>query len=159
MTLRKIIRKILPVFCLLTGVMEIQGTGLPGEFLLTQRWRDMIAQYSPLNNPAFLTEENYLSARLAFAPILNGEFKHGEVGLTIPIGLYQSAGVTFLFSPEGTVQEGIVSGDNLIPAKGGKSNSNYLIIASYAWHFWNRLSAGLNLSTAIQTAFGDPVWE
>ena len=24
--------------------------------------------------------------------------------------------------------------------------------------FWNRLSAGLNLSTAIQTAFGDPVW-
>ncbi|NLL13005.1 MAG: tetratricopeptide repeat protein [Fibrobacter sp.] len=158
MTLRKIIRKILPVFCLLTGVMEIQGTGLPGEFLLTQRWRDMIAQYSPLNNPAFLTEENYLSARLAFAPILNGEFKHGEVGLTIPIGLYQSAGVTFLFSPEGTVQEGIVSGDNLIPAKGGKSNSNYLIIASYAWHFWNRLSAGLNLSTAIQTAFGDPVW-
>ena len=130
MTLRKKIGKILTVFCLLTGSIEIQGTGLPGEFLLTQRWRDMIAQYSPLTNPAFITEENYLSARLAFAPILNGEFKHGEAGLTIPIGLYQSVGLTFLFSPEGTVQEGIVSGDNIIPDKGGSSNSNYLIMAS-----------------------------
>lgn len=158
MILRMILRRIIPVLSLTMGVVQIQGSGLPGEFLLTQRWRDMIAQYSPVTNPALITEENYLSARLAFAPILNGEFKHGEAGIVVPIGLYQSVGFTFLFSPEGDVQEGIVSGDKIVPAGGGKSNSNYIMIGSYGWHFWNRMSAGLNLTWAMQTAFGDPVW-
>lgn len=156
---RNLVNKSVLFFCLLIWSIQTYGAGLPGEFLLTQRWRDMIATHSPVNNPALMVEENYLSARMAFAPILNGAFKHGEVGLTIPIGLYQSAGLTFLFSPEGTVQQGtIISDGNIVAASSGTSNSNYLIMASYAYHFWNRLSAGVNLNASIQTAFGDPAW-
>ena len=56
----------------------------------------MIAPHSPLTNAALMTEENYVSIRVAFAPILSGEFKHVEVGVVVPIGLYQSVGVTVL---------------------------------------------------------------
>lgn len=159
MLIRKILRKSILILFLSIGSLQLFGAGLPGEYLLTQRWRDMIANHSPLTNPALITEENYLSARLAFAPILNGAFKHGEFGVVVPIGLYQSAGLTFLFSPEGTVQEGVLAEDGKIEfADAGSSNNNYFFMASYAWHFWNRLSAGVNVTGAVQTAFGDPAW-
>ena len=47
---------------------QVRADGLPGEYLLTQRWRGMIAHHSPFTNPALMTEENYISLRAALAP-------------------------------------------------------------------------------------------
>ena len=134
--------------------------GLPAENLLTQRWRDMIANHSPITNPAILTEENYLSLRIAFAPILDGEFKHAEVGLTVPMGLYQSLGLTFVAENDGTVfgAKPVGANDYLEQdPNSGKSNGNYFVMLSYAYQVWSRLSLGVNLEYATQTNFGDPL--
>ena len=144
----------------IAGSVPVWGDGLPGEFLLTQRWRDMIAHHSPLTNPALMTEENYVSIRAAFAPVLSGEFKHWELGAVFPLGLYQSFGVSVLFSPEGKFSSGVSIGQSGQISESENptyiSNNNLFIMASYAWHFWDKLSAGINLNFAYQTLYDDP---
>ncbi len=82
--------------CLVGQVFLAGAQGLPGENLVTQRWRDLFSNYSPLSNPAFLTQENYLTPRGAFTPQLQGNSQLWEIGLTLPIGLYQSAGISWI---------------------------------------------------------------
>lgn len=147
---------ILPFLFLLTSLQTVRADGLAGEYLLTQRWRDMIAHHSPLTNAALMMEENYISARIAFAPILSGQFKHLELGVVIPIGLYQSVGVTVLGSPEGTVTQGRdTESGQIVPGESSLSNLNAFVMFSYAWHFWDKLSAGINFNLAYSSNFGD----
>jgi TolA-binding protein len=136
------------------SAISVLGDGLPGEYVLTQRWRNMIADRSPLTNPALMTEDNYLSGRLAIAPIL-GEFLLGELGFTLPIGLYQSVGLSMLGEYDGTIQQGTFEGDRLVVSEEKMTNFNNMIIGSYAIHFWNRLSAGINLKFAGASRFGE----
>jgi tetratricopeptide (TPR) repeat protein len=149
------------IVALLAVWQSTYADGLPAENLLTQRWRDMIANHSPISNPAILTEENYLSLRIAFAPILDGEFKHAEVGLTIPMGLYQSLGLTFVAENDGSVfaaKTPTDATDYLVQdPNNGSSNSNYFVMLSYAYQVWSRLSLGINLEYATQTNFGSPL--
>ncbi len=147
------------IAAILAGWQLIYADGLPAENLLTQRWRDLIANHSPVTNPALLTEENYLSLRVAFAPILNGEFMHSEIGATLPLGLYQSLGLTCILQNDGTVIPS-KSDENgrLIPdLNNSSSNKNYYFMLSYAYYIWNHLSVGINLGYAKQTNFGDPL--
>lgn len=138
---------------------SVYCAGLPAEPLITQRWRDMIANHSPINNPAILTEENYLSLRLALAPILNGEFLHSEVGLTLPLGLYQSVGLTYVGEDDGSIFGSKLSdvGEIILDQSKKSSSGHHLFMLSYAYHIWNRLSIGINLDYAMQTQYGDPV--
>ena len=69
-----------------------RADGLPGEFLISDQWRRLLAYYSPLSNPAFMTEQNYVSLRGAFALSLDGPSRLFEAGAVVPVGLYQSAG-------------------------------------------------------------------
>lgn len=158
MLVRKVFKGVLLTFLLLcTGVGSVMADGLAGEYLLTQRWRDMIAHHSPLTNVALMTEENYIATRFAFAPILAGAFKHFELGAVVPIGLYQSVGVTVLGSPEGFVETGREMGNGQLTAGDSSlSNLNSFFMLSYAWHFWNKLSAGINLNFAYSSSFGEP---
>ncbi|MDO5576273.1 MAG: hypothetical protein Q4F84_04275, partial [Fibrobacter sp.] len=73
---RKYIKRILilSLFFLSGHVTTLLAAGLPGEQLVTQRWNYLLSSKSPLSNPAFINEENYLSARLAFTTTLK-EFK------------------------------------------------------------------------------------
>ena len=48
--------------------------GLPGEYYITQRWRDLLAGHSPATNPAFMTEENYFTTRMALSPTIHNSF-------------------------------------------------------------------------------------
>ncbi len=160
MYLTKFIQKVLFIVVVLIAQWQlIFATGLPAEPLITQRWRDMIANHSPITNPAILTEENYLSLRLAMAPILNGEFLHSEVGLTLPLGLYKSVGLTYVGEDDGSIF-GSKLGDNgkiiFDPSK-KSSSADHLFMLSYAYHIWNRLSVGINIDYAMQTQYGDPV--
>ncbi|MBN1760710.1 MAG: hypothetical protein JW863_20445 [Chitinispirillaceae bacterium] len=140
---------------LTVGAVTVLADGLPGEYLLTQRWRNMIADRSPLTNPALMTEDNYISGRLAIAPILDAAFLLGEFGVTIPIGLYQSIGVSILGEYADDIQEATFdAAGNLDPNGNVTSYFSEMFIGSYAIHFWNRLSAGINLKVTGNNGFG-----
>lgn len=139
------------------GVFSVLADGLPGEYIVTQRWRDLLAPHSPATNPAFMTEENYVSLRGGFAFLLNNTFKLWEGGIVVPIGLYQSAGFTWIGENAGEVQPTqwnpttkeieIIDGPKV-------SNQNSFFMLSYAINPWRRLSIAANLNIAHQTNFG-----
>ena len=141
-------------------LVNIYADGLPGEYYVTQRWRDLLAGHSPATNPAFLTEENYLGVRMAISPTLQNSFLLMEFGLAVPIGLYQTVGVTYL---------GLSARDDMPVAeynpndpyhpimKDSINDIHSLVMASYAINPWNRLSLGANLNFYHKTNFGDAI--
>lgn len=145
-------------FCLmLAGTVMSQA--LPGEYLLTSRWRDLFAQYSPLTNPALLTEENYASFRGAFSDIEPGGFKFWEMGLTYPIGLDQSVGFTWLAEDDGNVSQYSTDAQGEVVLNGApttsSSNLNSFFTGTYAYNIWGGLSIGANVNFAYQSNFSD----
>lgn len=136
-----------------------RADGLPGEYLLSQRWRELFGRHSPITNPALLTEENYPTVRFAIAPVLQGAFKLGEAGFTYPLGMYQSLGLSMLGEDGGTIDGGMFDSQSgeLRPSNSTSSNQNGFLIMTYAINPWRRFSVGANLSLAYQSNFGDPV--
>jgi len=136
------------------------AAGLPGEYLVTQRWRSLNNPYSSLSNPANIAEENYLAVRVAVAPVLQGAFTLSEIGVNYPVSLYQTASFTTLVEGAGPVYE-----DKPDPGTGklganmesALSNTNLMFSLGYAWHAWQRLIVGANLNIAYQSNFGDPL--
>ena len=133
--------------CLLGQVFLAGADGLPGENLVTQRWRDLFSKYSPLSNPAFLTQENYFTVRGVFTPQLQGNSQLWEMGATLPIGLYQSAGLSWI-GENAVVETVTVEG-----ATPGFQNN--FLMGTYAYNIWKGLSLGINVNVAMQNAFGD----
>jgi tetratricopeptide (TPR) repeat protein len=148
------------IFSLSAVLQSIYANGLPGEFLVTQRWMGMNALRSPITNPALMTEENYVGARIGLAPVLQGAFLLGDFGMIIPIGLYQSLGVSLFGQFDGEVTSGIVDpniSSNEIKFKDSTtlSNTNLVCMLSYAWQFWNRFSVGANVKVVYASNFGE----
>jgi tetratricopeptide (TPR) repeat protein len=148
------------MFSLSAILQSVYANGLPGEFLVTQRWMGMNALRSPITNPALMTEENYFGIRLGIAPVLQGEFLLGDFGAVIPIGLYQSLGVSLFGQFDGEVTQGTI--DNNMLSNEIKysdstqlSNTNLVCMFSYAWHFWNKFSAGANVKVVYASNFGE----
>ncbi len=136
---------------------SVLADGLPAEFLVTQRWRDLFAGHSPVNNPAFMTEENYPTVRGAISPTMHKAFTLWELGFVMPIGLYQSAGLTWVGEDDGSVDVARIDAQGrLVPTGGEQSNTNNFFLFSYAINPWNRLSVGANVNVSYQTNFGDP---
>ncbi len=134
--------------------------GLPGEYVITPRWRDLLTLHSPAANPSFITEENYTSIHGAFSMTLGNSFKLWELGVTVPYGLYSSFAFTWIgeaaddIMPTEWVQ--LPSGDYIIREIDGASptnNQNNYFILSFATNPWNRLSVGGNLAFAHQSNF------
>jgi tetratricopeptide (TPR) repeat protein len=120
----------------------------------------MNALRSPITNPALMTEENYPSVRVGLAPVLQGAFLLGDVGTIIPIGLYQSVGVSLFGQFDGDVTSGTIdpnisSNEIKFSDSTTLSNTNLVCMLSYAWHFWNRFSAGANVKVVYASNFGD----
>ena len=158
-------RKLLPSACLMVLALSLTAgvfaDGLPGQYLVTQRWRALNNPYSPLSNPANIAEENYIAARIAIAPILEGQFTLSELGVNVPLSLYHTASFTMLIEGAGSVFEDIPDPNTgkLVPdMSGALSNTNMIFSFGYAWHIWQRLIIGANLNFAYQTNFGsDPL--
>jgi len=148
------------LFCIVC-VGSVIGAGLPGEYVLNQRWRDLFTPYSPLTNPALLTEENYLSVRGAFTQILPGldAFNFWETGVTAPIGLDQSVGFSWLGEDDGEVRQYVSrsTGEISDSSYTASSNTNSFFTASYAYNIWRALSVGANVNFAYQSNFGKPL--
>jgi tetratricopeptide (TPR) repeat protein len=123
-----------------------RSQGLPGEYLVTQRWRDLASNYSPLTNPAFLTQENYLTLRTIFRPGLYNFAQLWEIGATYPIGLYQSAGLSWIGNGS--------SIDVLTDSAFTTQYQNNFIMGTYAINPWRSLSVGVNLNVVMENDFG-----
>lgn len=135
-----------------------QSDGLPGEFLLSSRWRDLMWYHSPLNNPAYLSEVNRMTLRAAISPVLQGAFTLSEIGFTKPIFQKHAAGVSIIMENDGMVQTSRFdeSANRLVTGGSSISNRNYFGILSYSFMPWQCLSTGINLTLAHQTNFSQP---
>jgi tetratricopeptide (TPR) repeat protein len=150
--------KLVIIICLIASSGP-SADGLAGEYVATQRWRDMLSRHSSLVNPAFLTEENYVSFRACEALVLDNTFNLMETGITVPVGLYRSLG--FTYAGEGTAlrmdkMKWRSDNSGAVDSLGQGSNRNNLFMLSYADNVWGRLSIGANLSMSHQTLFGSP---
>ncbi len=148
------------VFIILaTGELSpVRADGLQGEFLSTQYWRDLLSRYSPLTNPAFLTEENYVTIRGAEALVMQ-TFNLTEVGVTVPVGLYESWGLSYFGQGVGQIQSAIndVAGDSIKELGQTLSDAKHYFMLSYANNLWGGLSLGANATFSYETNFSDPV--
>ncbi len=146
------------LLCLFLLKTEAPGDGLPGEFLLSSRWRDLMWYQSPLNNPAYLSEINNMTLRAAISPVLQGAYTLSEIGLAAPILLRQSAGVSLIMENDGTVETSRFdeTANRLVTSGSTISNKNFFGILSYSLVPWQRLSTGINVTVARQTNFGQP---
>ncbi len=124
-------------------IFFVNSAGLPGEYILTQRWRTLFSAYSPLTNPAFINEENYLSFRGVYTSILN-EFITSELGAVYPIGLYQSAGFTWVY--QGLRAPYVPTDINFDTLPGKISDNNHYFMGTYAYNIWSVITLGLNLN-------------
>lgn len=145
---------VLAVFAILVlcRFFPARADGLQGEFISTQYWRDLLSRYSPLTNPAFMTEENYLSVRMAEAIVLQ-TFNLTEVGVTMPVGLYQSWGLSYIGQGAGGIQATEVAGDSIRELGQSVSDSKHFFMLSYADNVLGRLSIGGNATFSYETNF------
>jgi hypothetical protein len=151
--LKRYIKQSLLAFSIVIGSGQILTSfaqGLPGGFLVTQRWQYLLSSRSALANPALINEENYISAKAAYSSIL-GEFNLFEAAAVYPINLYQTAGVTWLYNGVSdyarTNEKGDTTGEYISDSK------NYVAL-NYAINPWKGLSIGANvavLSEAFDT--------
>ncbi len=154
-------KRLLLLLCVLSLWNSVLADGLPGEFLLTQRWRSIHTPYSSVSNPAFIAEENYISARLAVAPVLEGQFYLWDFGVNVPLSLHHTASVSMLLGDDGFVHDDIADENGRLTENLENairySNTNVFISFGYAWHIWRQFVVGANLNFAYQSNFGDPL--
>jgi hypothetical protein len=132
------------LFC--AGQLASVWADVPGDVLITQRWRELYSNYSAVSNPAFLTQENYIALHGVFSPTFDNSLMW-EGGATLPIGLYQSAGVTWV-----GISSKLDSTSNNPTATTDFSNNVFLL--SYAINPWKGLSIGANADIVMQNTFG-----
>jgi len=123
-----------------------QDGGLPGGLLITDRWRYAYSQYSGVTNPAFVNEENYMSARALFSSTLD-VFTMIEAGYTVPLGLYDAAAVSWIMHGTATYDATNDKGD---PTGRKISDEGHLIALTYANNLWKGLTLGGNVNVILQ---------
>jgi tetratricopeptide (TPR) repeat protein len=140
------------------AVSKGYANGLPGEYLLTDKWRNLFLMSSALTNPALLTEKNYpaLSGVVSLAPDAVSRLWNSEI--IVPVGLYRSIGVGVTaenghpvqnYSPDFIYAPVSTNGDAL-------KNDNYAIVLSYASNAAGRFSYGVTTKILYQSNFNDP---
>jgi tetratricopeptide (TPR) repeat protein len=135
-------------------VNVIRADGLQGEFLNTHYWRDLLSRHSPLTNPAFLTQENYCTIRAAEALVMQS-FSLTELGLTMPVGLYESWGFSYFGQGAGKIRNAVtdIAGDSIREIGGSLSDAKHVFMVSYANNPWGRLSIGANAAFSFENNF------
>jgi tetratricopeptide (TPR) repeat protein len=167
----RLVKKTATILAALGCFSSLFSEGQPGEYMSTARWRDLFSRYSPATNPALLTEINYLDVKACAGLPLQAAYQLGEIGLTIPVGLYESWAISWFPQFSGEVDEIYyaennsgeqVTGDQIaikdgIPPR-KVSDQKHLFMGSYANNIWGGLSIGANLALAMSTNYGDPVF-
>jgi len=120
--------------------------GLPGEYLVTDRWRHVYSIYSGVTNPAYVNEENYMSLRFAFANTLEGFYMH-EAGFAMPLGLYDAVGVAWMMQSADPYE---ITGNDGTPTGGKIADQGHFFALTYASNMWNYLTVGWNINIIAQ---------
>jgi hypothetical protein len=152
MRLTKCTVAVLLTILALCRLFPARADGLQGEFVGTPYWRDLLSRYSPLTNPAFMTEENYVSVRMAEAIVLQ-TFNLTEAGVTLPVGLDQSWGFSYAGQGAGVIQSTEAAGDSIRDLGGSVSDNKHFFMLSYADNVLGRLSIGANATFSYETNF------
>ena len=127
-------------------VSSVKAAGLPGEFVISDRWRHVYSKHSGVTNPAFINEENYMSLRFLFATTLERFYLH-EAGLTVPLDLHSAVGVSWMM--QGASAYDITDSTGRTTGASIKDQNHYVAL-SYANNIWNRLTVGGNLNIISQ---------
>lgn len=143
------------VVIVLCASLPLYADGLPGEYLLSERWRALFSTVSPLNNPANLAEQNYSSLRGVTTLAADDVANLWELGLVVPLGLYHTAGLTWVSESGKPIESGEFEGDNFVFSDERKRNINSQYMFSYALHLWRGLVAGANFNLLTQSNFGE----
>jgi len=127
-------------------VSTVKAAGLPGEFIISDRWRHVYSKYSGTINPAFINEENYTALRFLFASTLERFYMH-EAGLTVPLDLHSAVGVSWMMQGASAYEVTDIGGN----ATGSTiRDQNHFVALTYANNIWNRLTVGGNLNIISQ---------
>lgn len=132
------------------------GQGLPGEFIISQQWRDALAKYSPLTNAAFLSNAEYTGVQLSQAFTVENTYQ-----LTEGVFVFPYLRHTFALSYEG---EGAGKLDATTPVEsqgtidiisnGRLSDRSNSFLLSYALNLWKGLNIGINSHFVFNDIFG-----
>jgi len=140
------VRSALIVAGVITVATQVGAQGLPGEYVISDRWRHVYSQYSGVTNPAFINEENYMSLRFLFASTLQ-EFYMQEAGFTLPMGLYDAVGVSWMMqganSYKATNEGGVETGGSIV-------DQSHFIALTYARNVWSGLTVAGNVNIIAQ---------
>jgi tetratricopeptide (TPR) repeat protein len=142
----KTVRNALIVAGIMAVVTQVGASGLPGEYVITDRWRHIYSMYSGITNPAFIQEENYMSLRFLFANTLQ-EFYMQEAGFNMPLGLYSTLGVAWMMQGTSSFEatDGTGGGTGLTIA-----DQSHFIALTYAHNLWAGLTLGGNVNIIAQ---------
>ncbi|MDG5817106.1 tetratricopeptide repeat protein [Chitinispirillales bacterium ANBcel5] len=132
---------------------EISADGLPGEYLLTDRWRTFFSTISPLHNPTNLMDQNFPSVRGVITLSGFDIAKLYELGITYPVGMYQSVGFTIVGESGNEIENwrrdetGYSKGNNKMTF-----SSSHLTF-TYTTNLWRGLDLGANIGVLLQSDF------
>ncbi len=145
--------------CCVAFISTIRADGLPGEYLVSSRWRELLSSHSPLTNPSLPASQDFLTARSAIAPTMQGAFLLWETGITLPISMQGTIGLSVLGENDGSIQHSSFdeSLNRMVPAGDIDGNANLLMMLTYARALSERLQIGANLNYAYQSNFGTPI--
>lgn len=150
------IRKRLFVLFLAAGCPSTHGEGLPGEFLISQQWRDALAKYSPLTNAAFLSNSEYIGVQLSQAFTVDNIYKLTEGVFVLPYLrhtfalTYEGAGAGKLDATTPVESQGSID----ITPNGKLSDRSNSFLLSYACNVWKGLSFGINSHFVFNNILG-----
>jgi tetratricopeptide (TPR) repeat protein len=144
------------MFFLITGFLSAHGQGLPGEFIISQQWRDVLVKYSPLTNAAFLSNAEYTGVQLSQAFTVENTFQLTEGVFVFPylkhtFALsYEGAGAGKLDATTPVESQGNID----IIANGKLSDRSNSFLLSYAFNVWKGLNIGINSHFVYNEIFG-----
>lgn len=151
------VRKWLIGLGIAAGCVSSFAAGLPGEYLVSQQWRDALAGYSPLSNAAYLSNAEYISAQLSQAFTVDNTYKLTEGLVVVPFHKH-----TFALTYEGVgagkidntrIEEGVQTFD--IISGGTLSDRSNSFLLSYACNVWRGLSIGINGHLVYNSILGN----
>lgn len=126
------------------------AAGLGGEHLVTDKWRQVHSDLSPLTNPAFVVQGNHPYLRYTASRTLR-EFALHELGVNVPVALYQGLGATWLYRGTQDYAQTVFDEATQTQQKVGtitdRTNAFYL---TYGVNPFGRVDVGVNLHLDYQ---------
>lgn len=153
-------RNALLLIALLGGVLlqdGVQANGLPGQYLLSNRWRVLLNATSPHLNPANSALHTHATAYTALSPQLQATFFLSELGVVMPLASRHFMGAALLTENGGPLKSSTFSSTDGFVSDEGLTNRTLHALLSYSFAPSPRLALGLSVAGAYQTNFGDPL--